>query len=107
MTNSLEGAPRRSAIVAATAAATLFFATTAFAAKDKAYIKVRVSPGDSRLACSSMVSTWVRSSRFTVPEKYEGSHRCSRGFDPRPALRRLHNQSYDRRQARLPTSAIS
>jgi PEGA domain len=68
MTNTLKGATRRSAIVAATAA-TLFFATTAFAAKDKAYIKVRVSPGDAGLFLNGKYVGPV--SRFTVPEKYE------------------------------------
>jgi hypothetical protein len=52
-------------------AATLLFlcAATAFAAKDKAYIKARVSPGDAGLFINGKYVGPV--SRFTVPEKYE------------------------------------
>src|SRR5579872_1641736 len=50
-------------------AATFLLAATAFAAKDKAYVKARVSPGDAGLFINGKYVGPV--SRFTVPEKYE------------------------------------
>src|SRR5579872_5328919 len=59
---------RSATISAALLAAAALLATTAFAAKDKGYIKARGNPGDAGVFINGQYVG--PATRFTVPEKY-------------------------------------
>ncbi|MGH9664658.1 MAG: PEGA domain-containing protein [Bryobacteraceae bacterium] len=60
---------RSGTIRAALVAAAALLATTAFAAKDKGYVKARGNPGDAGVFINGKYAG--PATRFTVPEKYE------------------------------------
>ncbi|HLJ12922.1 MAG TPA: PEGA domain-containing protein [Bryobacteraceae bacterium] len=65
MSSTFRSATIRAALLAAAA----LLATTAFAAKDKGYIKARGNPGDAGVFINGKYVG--PATRFTVPEKYE------------------------------------